>query len=368
MIKLAHPYIPEEAIEKVIEVLKSGNLVQGKFVAEFEEKLRDYLGVKYVVAVSSGTAALHLSLIALGISEGDEVIVPAFTFPATANVVEIVGAKPVFVDINLDDFCIDTTQIEDVITKKTKAIIPVHEFGQAAKMDDIMSIAAKNDLKVIEDAACGLGAEFNGQKVGTFGEFGCFSFHPRKAITTGEGGAIVTNDVVLAKKVMALRNHGIEITNGKIELNYAGYNYRMTDFQAALGLPQMKHLEAELRKRVELAKEYNKQLFDIEWIKTPKEFCNRRMVYQTYHILVDEKIDRDALLEYLRENNIEVNYGAQALNCLNYYSEKYELTTDCNPKATNAFYKGIALPFGGDVCAKDIERIHNVIKNWNYTE
>ncbi|MCP4215992.1 MAG: DegT/DnrJ/EryC1/StrS family aminotransferase, partial [bacterium] len=246
MIKLAKPYIPEEAIKNVVDVLRSGNLVQGKYAKEFEISLCDYLDVPHAVVVSSGTAALHLALIALGIKESDEVIVPAFTFPATANVVELVGAKPVFVDINLSDFCIDTSNIEAKITAKTKAIMPVHEFGQAAKMDDIIALVKKYNLKLVEDAACALGTEFDNQKVGTFGELGCFSFHPRKAITTGEGGVIVTRSAELAEKLRVLRNHGISAKNGTIDFIAAGLNYRMTDFQAALGLGQMKSLEDDI--------------------------------------------------------------------------------------------------------------------------
>ena len=364
MIRLAKPNIPEEAIKRAIEVIRSGNLVQGKYVKEFEESLSNYLNVKNAVVVSSGTAALHLSLLALDIKEGDEVIVPAFTFPATANVVEAVGAKPIFVDINLSDFCIDTTKIEEKITPKTKAIMPVHEFGQAAKMDDIINLCKKHNLKLIEDAACALDTEFDEQKVGTFGEFGCFSFHPRKAITTGEGGLIVTNNDELAEKLIVLRNHGISYQEGEIDFIASGLNYRMTDFQAVLGIEQMKNLEADIKQRNEIALNYNEQLSEIKWIKTPKLFENRRMVYQTYHILVDKKIDRDELIQYLRNNDIEANYGAQALNCIKFYKEKYNLTKDHNPNATFAFHKGVALPIGKHICFKDVEYIANIIKNW----
>lgn len=346
MIKLAKPHITEEAIEKVAEVLRSGNLVQGKYVKQFEQGLEKYLNVKHAVVVSSGTAALHLSMLALGVGPGDEVIVPAFTYPATANVVEIVGATPILVDITLDDFCIDVSKIEESITDKTKAIIPVHEFGQAADMDPIMAIAKQYNLKIVEDAACALGTEFNNKKTGTFGDLGCFSFHPRKAITTGEGGVIVTNNDELAVKVKSLRNHGIQIIDGKMDFSAAGLNYRMTDFQGVLGLEQLKYLEDDIKHRIELANEYNQQLANIEWIRTPALFQNRRMVYQTYHILVDEKIDRDALMAHLKENKIEVNYGAQALNCVRFYREKYGLTSENNSKATKAFSKGIALPIG----------------------
>lgn len=363
-IRLAKPYIPDKAIQDVINVLRSGNLVQGKFVKEFENSLSEYLNVKNSVVVSSGTASLHLSLLALKIKQGDEVIVPAFTFPATVNVVEIVGAKPVFVDITLKDFCIDVTKIEEKITKKTKAIIVVHEFGQAAEMDSIIELSKKYNLKIIEDAACALGTEFNNKKVGTFGELGCFSFHPRKAITTGEGGAIVTNDDKLSEKLRVLRNHGISYQEGEIDFIASGLNYRMTDFQAVLGIEQMKNLEADIKQRNEIALNYNEQLSEIKWIKTPKLFENRRMVYQTYHILVDKKIDRDELIQYLRNNDIEANYGAQALNCIKFYKEKYNLTKDHNPNATFAFHKGVALPIGKHICFKDVEYIANIIKNW----
>lgn len=365
MIRLAKPNISEEAINKAIEVLRTGRLVQGKYVKEFETSLCKYLDVKNAVVVSSGTAALHLSLIALNIKKGDEVIVPAFTFPATANVVELVGAKPVFVDINLSDFCINATKIEEKLTPKTKAILPVHEFGQVAKMDDIIDLAKKYNLKIVEDAACALGAEYNKQKVGAFGELGCFSFHPRKAITTGEGGVIVTNNDELAEKLRVLRNHGISFKDGKFDFIVVGLNYRLTDFQAALGLVQLKTMEGNIKNRIKLAKEYDKQLADIEWIKTPELFNNRRMVFQTYHILVDKKVERDALMAYLRKNRIEVNYGAQALNCIKFYREKYRLTTDSNLNASNAYYKGIALPIGSHIRIDNIRYITETLKKYN---
>ncbi len=346
MIRLAKPHIPVAAIAAVVEVLKSGDLVQGKYVKEFEQKLMEYLDIENAVVVSSGTAALHLSLIALGIGQGDEVVVPAFTFPATANVVELVGAKPVFVDINLDDYCIDTKKIEEVITERTKAIMPVHEFGQAAKMDDIAQIAHKHNLRVVEDAACALGAEFNHQKVGTFGDFGCFSFHPRKAITTGEGGVVVTNSDRLAQKIRSGRNHGISSLNSGLAFNNVGLNYRMTDFQAVLGLYQLEKIEQFNRKRMKLARDYDENLADVGWLKAPATFGNRKAIYQTYHLLVDEKIDRSDLIDYLKQNSIEANLGAQALNWLPYYRRKYSFKDVDFANADTAFKQGLALPIG----------------------
>jgi len=363
MIKLAKPYILERAIDKATEVIRSGNLVQGKYVEEFENALCNYLNVKNAVVVSSGTAALHLALLVLDIKKGDEVIVPAFTFPATANVVEIVGAKPIFVDINLSDFCIDTSKIEEKITSRTKAIIPVHEFGQAAKMDDIMNIARKYNLKIVEDAACALGAEFENKKVGTFGELGCFSFHPRKAITTGEGGVIVTNNDKLAEKLKILRNHGISYKDGKVDFIAAGLNYRMTDFQAALGLIQLAEIDNIIEQRIRIANLYDDKLSSNNKIKIPFKYKNRKAIYQTYHIIISDKINRDKLIKKLKENGIETNLGAQALPCLTYYKNKYNLRKNDFPNALKAYKKGLALPIGEHVKVKVVSLVCENLAN-----
>ena len=360
MIKLAKPHIPDKAIDKAVAVLKSGNLVEGKCVEEFEQALCDYLNVKNAIVISSGTAALHLALLALGIKKGDEVIIPAFTFPATANVVELVGAKPIFVDINLSDFCIDTSKIEKVITKETKAIIPVHEFGQPAKMDDIVKFAKHYNLKIVEDAACALGAEFENKKVGTFGELGCFSFHPRKAITTGEGGVVVTGDDGLAQKLKILRNHGISCKDGKVDFIAAGLNYRMTDFQAVLGIGQLEDIDNTIIQRIEAANKYNNELKRANWINTPHVYENHKMVYQTYHVLLDDDIDRDELINYLKAEKIETNLGSQALPCLTYYKAKYKLKESDFPNAVKAYRKGLALPMGNQI---DADGIKLVIEN-----
>jgi len=359
MIKLVRPEIPQTAIRELKRVLKSGNLVQGKYVQRFEREIEEYLSVKNVVVVSSGTAALHLSLLALDIKPGDEIILPVFTFPATANVIELVGAVPVFIDINESDFCINSTKIRDKINPKTKAIIPVHEFGQSANMHELLEIAKEFNLKLIEDAACALGTEYNGNKVGTLGDIGCFSFHPRKAITTGEGGAIVTNNNLIAKKIRALRNHGIEQVEKKLEFNYAGLNYRMTDFQAVLGIYQIKKINSILDKRIQVAERYNAALKKIPWVKTPDKLEQRKNVYQTYHIIVDENIDRDSLIQYLKSGGIEVNIGAQALNHVNYYKNKYKLKSQQFPVASAINKSGLALPCGNHIKRKHINLICN---------
>ena len=356
MIKLAKPVISEEIIDKVVSVLRSGNLVQGQYVRLFEEKLQDYLGVENATIVSSGTAALHLALMALDIQNGDEVIVPAFTFPATANVVENVGAKPVFVDISLSDYCLDPALIEGAVTKNTKAIIVVHEFGQAADMEKIVGIARKHNLYLIEDAACAIGTRFDNRPVGAFGTLGCFSFHPRKIITTGEGGAVVTNDKALAEKINALRNHGLA-SSGAADFDYAGLNYRMTDFQAVMGYYQLSGLEEDIRKRIHLARKYRENLSVFNWLELPEPFENRRHIYQTFHVLLEGALDRVQFISHLKSNGIETNLGAQGLHLLPFYKNKYEYAASDFPQASRAFQHGLALPIGAHVAEGDIDFI-----------
>lgn len=360
MIKLCIPEIGLEEINAVREVLESGMLVQGEKVFEFEKKIEKYLNVKNAIAVSSGTAALHLSLMALGVKSEDEVIVPDFTFPATANVVESVGANCKFVDINLESFCIDANKIEEKITNKTKVIMPVQEFGQSSDMDKIVELAKKYNLKIIEDAACALGTEYKGKKVGTIGDLGCFSLHPRKAITTGEGGIIVTNDDKLAEKVRILRNHGISYENGKAEFVSAGLNYRMTDIQGAMALIQIGKLEKINEKRKELAEYYNEVLKNIKSIKMPKEECYGKHVWQTYHILVQSDIDRNKLINDLRENGIEANFGAYAVHNQHYYKNKYQIEGLEN--SVYAYEKGIALPLYAKLDKSEIKYIGDTLE------
>lgn len=344
MIKLAVPDIGKDELDEIKKVFDSKYLVQGDKVEEFENQIKEYLGVKNVIAVSSGTAALHLALLAIGIGEGDEVIVPDFTFPATANVVEIVGATTKFVDIKLDSLCIDADKIEEKITENTKAIIAVHEFGQSADMDKIIELAKKYNLKIIEDAACALGCEYNGKKVGTIGEIGCFSLHPRKAITTGEGGIIVTNNDEYATKIRILRNHGLNYVDDKLQFTMVGLNYRMTNIQGAIGVVQMKKLESINRKRTELAKKYNELLRDVKNIRLPEEKDYGKHIWQTYHILLDKKIDRDKVILMLKEKGIETNFGAYAVHREPYYLNKYNNESEKLSNSTYANLYGIALP------------------------
>jgi perosamine synthetase len=362
-IPLASPDIRDEDISEAVSVLKSGMLVQGVKVEALEKTFSDYLQTSNAIAVSNGTATLHLALIAHHIGPGDEVIVPAFSYIATANVVELVGAKPVFTDVDLTTFNICTKNLESKITNKTKAIIPVHEFGLCSDMPQIMEIASQYNLIVIEDAACALGAKIGNKSAGTFGAFGSFSLHPRKAITSGEGGVLITANKELASKIRVLRNHGIQIENSKMEFVEAGFNYRMTDFQAALVNNQLKRLDSILDYKNRLAQQYAAEINN-ELITKPIVPTDRNHTWQTYHILLDRKINRDKAIETLKQAGIGTNYGAQCIPMQKYYQKKYKL--DCAlefPNAKQAFEQGLAVPIYEKLKPADISYISEKLNN-----
>jgi len=360
-IPLASPDINEDDIAQVVKVLRSGMLVQGENVLALENQFAGFHNTNYASALSNGTATLHLALLALGVGAGDEVILPALSYIATANVIEIVGATCVFVDVDVHTFTIDTSKIEDAITSKTKAIIPVHEFGLAANMEDIMAIATKHNIAVVEDSACALGATQNNKPVGTFGSFGSFSLHPRKSITSGEGGILITNDETLAKKINILRNHGISMENGKMNFVEAGFNYRMTDFQAALANNQMKRIVKTLAYKQELADVYFEELNNPN-IQLPFVPLDRNHTWQTYHILINDDMQQDEVIASLRAKNLGVNYGAQCIPSQTYYQKKYKLDSKTNfPNADRAFNKGIALPLYEKLDKQTIKQIAKIV-------
>lgn len=363
-IPLMVPDIQRQDIEAVVKVLQSGMLIQGTKVKELEKDLEKFLSVKHAIAVANGTASLHLALIALGIGKGDEIIVPAFSYIATANVVELVGATPIFVDIEIKTFNINPDLIEQAITTKTKAIIPVHEFGLACDITKVCELAKKHNLWVIEDAACALGASENEKFAGTFGNIGSFSFHPRKAITSGEGGVLVTNNDELARKLRILRNHGIEIQNGKMEFVAAGFNYRLTDFQAALVGSQLKRLTTILDYKNRLSAIYFTSLSDNKNLKLPYVTTNKKHTWQSFHIVVQKSIDRDNLIEQLKQAGVGVNYGAQCIPYQSFYKKKYNL--NCRklyPNALNAYKQGLVLPLYEKLNENDVESVAKKLNN-----
>jgi perosamine synthetase len=360
-IPLASPDIQPEDIKALTDVLITGMLVQGANVAALEKTTAAYLKQGHVVAASNGTATMHLSLVALGIGRGDEVIVPAFSYIATANVVELVGAKPVFVDIDLATFNIDVSKIEAAITKKTKAIIPVHEFGLACDITAIMQLAKAHHLFVIEDAACALGAKQGEQFAGTFGDAGSFSLHPRKAISSGEGGLLAIKDKQLAHQISVLRNHGIDMIDGVMEFVTPGFNYRMTDFQAALVNNQFKRLQYILDYKQQLAEIYFNEIKNPK-IQLPLVPKDRNHTWQTFHVLLDKSIDRNQTIELLKTRNIGTNYGAQCMPAQKYFQQTYKL--DCAklyPNALLAYKQGLAIPIYEKLTVDNISYIANQI-------
>ncbi|MBL7926291.1 MAG: DegT/DnrJ/EryC1/StrS family aminotransferase [Bacteroidia bacterium] len=351
------PDIKPDDIKAVTDVLQTGMLIQGKQVALFEQDVARYLNVKHAIAISNGTATLHLALIAAGIGQGHEVIVPALSYVATANVVELVGATPVFVDIDLQTFNIDVSKIESAITPKTKAIIPVHEFGLLANMELLMPIAIKHNLIVIEDAACALAASVGCQFAGTFGTLGSFSFHPRKAITSGEGGMLITNDDALEKKLRVLRNHGIQMEDGKMQFVAAGFNYRLTDFQAALVHSQFKRLPQILAYKQTLAQAYLCALQHCKNIMLPIIPNGYYHTWQSFHIII-EGIQRDEVIMRLQDVGIGTNYGAQCIPQQKYYQYKYKLNTaTLFPNALKAYQQGLVLPLYEKLSVADIQHV-----------
>jgi len=307
--------IDDSDIQAVLEVLQSDYLTTGPKIAEFEQKVSDYTGAKYAVAVNSGTAALHIACLAAGITEGDEVITTPITFAASANCVLYCGGTPVFADIDMDSYNVAAEEIEKKITKKTKAIIPVHYAGLPCDMDKITEIAKKHSLLVIEDAAHALGAVYKGKKIGGISDMTCFSFHPVKPVTTGEGGMVVTNDKTLYERLLLFRSHGITRDQGQmIEKNQGawyyeqqelGYNYRITDISCALGISQMDKLDSFLKKRREIAERYN-EVFRKEGIIVPKQISDYESGWHLYVIRVDAD-RRSRIFDALRAEGIGVN-------------------------------------------------------------
>lgn len=374
-IPITKVFFGREELEAVQKPLESGWVVQGPFVREFEEKFSRYTGAGHSIATSNCTTALHISVAALGLQPGDEVIVPAFTWVSTANVVEYMGAKPVFCDIDLATYNIDVSRIEALITPRTVGIIPVHLFGLCAEMPAIIEIARRRGLWVVEDAACAFGASYKGKHAGTFGDTGCFSFHPRKSITTGEGGMITTERTDLAELSRSLRDHGASRSDHArhlasaafllAEYNHLGYNYRMTDLQGALGSVQMDRAQWILDRRRELASLYDSILRDIEWLSTPhtpEGFIHGYQAYvclfQPQEPLLKNRLrlqeQRNAVMAALERKGISTRQGTHAPVNQGYYAHKYGLTPDMFPGATLAESLTIALPLYPQMSADDI--------------
>ncbi|MBM7615382.1 UDP-4-amino-4,6-dideoxy-N-acetyl-beta-L-altrosamine transaminase [Alkaliphilus hydrothermalis] len=366
--------IDEEDIKAVVDVLRSDYLTTGPKIDEFEKKFAEYVGAKYAVAISNGTAALHGACYAAGIGKGDEVITTPITFAASSNAVLYCGGTPVFADIDPKTYNIDPQEIRKKITANTKAIIPVHYTGQPCDMDEIIKIAKEYNLIIIEDAAHGLGADYKGRKIGSIGDMTTFSFHPVKHITTGEGGMITTNDEELYNKLILFRTHGI--TRDKIMLHnqeegpwyyeqlVLGYNYRMTDIQCSLGISQLKKLDGYVMKRREIAERYNKAFENIEGMIIPNQAEGHHSSWHLYVIQLDGKIKsaRKEIFNQLRTAGLGVNVHYIPVYYFPYYQGLGYTKGQC-PKAEE-FYEGIiTLPLFPTMTDEDIEYvIEKVIK------
>ncbi len=374
---ISRPDFGPAELAAVQRPLETGWVVQGPFTREFEERFAAYVGAPHAAAASSCTAALHLAVAALGLRNGDEVIVPAFTWIATANAVEYQGARPVFCDIDLQTFNIDPAQIEALITPKTVGIMPVHLFGLCADMDPINDIARRHGLWVVEDAACGFGARYHGSSAGTLGDVACFSFHPRKSITTGEGGMITTSDARVDELVRSLRDHGAVASDyqrhragaGLLpDFPHLGFNYRMTDIQGALGCAQMTRADEILENRRQVARWYDDALVGIDWLNRPETPSGYVHGYQSYVCLftpTEPTADnmaslgdrRAAVMMALQNAGIATRQGTHAPVLLTYYRERYALDPDQFPMALAADQLSLALPLFSGMELADVEYV-----------
>ncbi len=373
-IPLAKPLISQEEIDSVVDTLKSGWLTTGPKTRKFEENLKEYLGAKEVITLNSCTAALHLSLVANNIGPGDEVITSPYTFCSTVNVIEWVGAKPIFVDVEEDTFNIDVSKIEDAITKKTKAIIPVHYAGQSCDMNEIMEMAKKYNLYVFEDAAHAIGAKYNEKMIGTIGDTASFSFYATKNLATGEGGCVSVNNKEMASKIRSLRLHGMDKDAWKrydkggkwyYDVKTAGQKCNLTDVQSAIGLGQLNNLDSFNENRIKLAKIYDEVFLKIPEIKTLKVKEGNHCVYHLYPIRIDSEklsIDRKKFIDALVSENIGTSVHFIPVHTFSYYKNKYKFKPEDFPIAWKNYQEEISLPMFNGMTEKEAEKVILAVK------
>lgn len=384
-IPISKPYFGPEEQQAVLEPLTTGWVVQGPKVAEFERRFAAFTGSRYAVATTSCTTALELALAALGVGSGVDVLLPAFTWIATANVVEHRGARPIFVDIRLDTYTIDVEQLPSRRTPHTRAVIPVSLFGLSADMQPILELARRWEWKVIEDAACAFGAWYQGRHAGTLADAGCFSFHPRKAITTGEGGMLLTQRPEVAEAARCLRDHGAAISDlarHQQRRSYllpaferAGHNYRMTDLQGALGVAQMQRAEWLLARRAALAQRYDAALATLGWLRPPQAPPGYRHGYQAYVCLFQPEPPRrhnvarlhalrNQLMDRLEAAGIATRPGTHAVHLLGYYRRKYDLRPEDCLNSYIADQLTITLPLYPQMTEEEQDYVITQLKRW----
>lgn len=374
-IQISLPCTEEDEWQACREPLISGWLTQGPKVAAFEQAFAERHQVTHALATTSCTTALHLILVAMGIGPGDEVIVPAFTWVATANVVIYCGATPVFADVDPLTNNISPEEIARRLTAKTKAIIVVHLFGLCADMDAIREVVPQH-IKIIEDAACAAGASYKGVSAGALGDAAAFSFHPRKSITTGEGGMVTTNKSELADIINKLRNHGAEISEEQRhsgprpyllpEFNLLGFNYRMTDLQGAVGLVQLAKLDQFIAERQQWAEFYRKEFEYLEWLRMPVIPENGTHAWQAFVISVDpakSPMPRNELMEKLQQAGIATRPGTHAVHMLGYYAERYLIKPEDYPGARDCDRNTMAIPLHNRMSEDDYHYVVSIVKS-----
>ena len=361
LVKLSPPEVRNSDIFQVSKAVRQRQLSQGSFLAQFESSLSKVLGVQHVMTVSSCTTGLQLILSGLGLEPGDEVIVPNFTFPATINTVIQERLQPVLVDINIETFCMDIESFRDAIGPKTKAVIVVHAFGYPAAMKEILDVVADSGIYVIEDAACAIGSKIDGKAVGSFGTASAFSFHPRKVLTTGEGGAVVTNDSSLAEKLKVLRSHGGVRGQSYMSFIMPGFNFRMSDINAALGLAQLPRLSRVIKRRNSAALQYQLLLSNFDTVTTPNVADGVQHTFQSYVVLLSPNLDRDKIIVFLRTKGIETTLGTYALSEQPAYRESAKSPVDLD-KSVFAFRHSLALPMSSTTTKRDRRRVVKALR------
>lgn len=362
-IPMALPDLDESDIEAVVEVLRSGRLALGPRAEEFERLICEYIGVEHAVAVSSGTAALHLMVRALGIGPGDEVLVPSFTFAASVNVILYVGATPVFVDIDPETYCLDPQDLERKITPRTKAVLAVDVFGHPAEWDAILEVAGRHGLKVIDDSCEALGAEYKGKKVGQFGDAAAFAFYPNKQITTGEGGIIVTGNEEIARLCRSMRNQGRGEMGAWLYHERLGFNYRMDEMSAALGVSQLKRIETFLAKREQVARWYGERLAGLDWVRPPVVKPYVRMSWFVYVVTLAEVIERDAVMRSLEEEGIPCRGYFSPIHLQPYIRERFGTREGELPVTESVACRTIALPFHNHLTETEVDLVVGALEN-----
>lgn len=362
IVRLIKPYIDFQEVEKDFQkIFASGMLTKGEYVQGFREELMDYTKAKYCFLTTSATTALTIALKTVNVQPGDEVIVSDFSFPATANVVEDLGAKPVFADVDKETFNMRPNELRKKISNKTKAVIFVDALGNPSGLLEIKEICEQYEIPLIEDGACAIGSEISGKKIGNVADLTCFSFHPRKMITTGEGGAILTNQSKYADFLDVKLNHGATFSNERLDFVTYGYNYRLPELQAAMGIVQLKKLDEIVEHRINMKNRYIEKLTPLGF--TPQKFDDN-VVHNVQSIvfIVPKEIDRDDLIEYLRKNNIETTIGTYCLSNTTYYREKYN---DIQPVAKFLEENTITLPCYDGV---PVEEVCEVIRAFFYED